>query len=259
MKLPKLGIVTPSFNQGKYIEETIRSVLSQRYPNLEYWVVDGGSTDSTLKILHGFGKKIHLISEKDKGQADAVNKGLRKIRGADLYAYLNSDDVYEPDTFKRVVDCYLNNRADWITGSYRIVDEAGKTIRKQLPVVYYKQLLLRNYSPFLLQISNSILPQPSTFWSKRALKTVGFFNSDYDYMMEYDYWLRLSRHFPLCFIDNPLSRFRIHSASISNNSYERTLRLEEKILLNNGVPRIERLIHKAHRLAAVAIYSALLR
>ncbi len=100
--LPKISIITPSYNQGRFIKETIDSVLSQNYPNLEYWVMDGGSTDETVKVLKSYGKKINWVSKKDKGQTNAINEGLKKVTG-DIIAYINSDDVYAPDVFRQVV------------------------------------------------------------------------------------------------------------------------------------------------------------
>lgn len=94
MSYPKISIITPSYNQGSFIKQTIDSVLNQNYQNLEYWVIDGGSTDKTVKILKSYGRKIKWISEKDKGQTDAINKGLKKITG-DIIAFINSDDYYE--------------------------------------------------------------------------------------------------------------------------------------------------------------------
>ena len=101
MKLPKISIVTPSFNQAKFIRATIDSVLSQDYPDLEYFIIDGGSTDGTTEILKSYGQKIKWISEKDKGQTDAINKGLKLSEG-ELLAYLNSDDIYLPGALKKV-------------------------------------------------------------------------------------------------------------------------------------------------------------
>ncbi|PIW08565.1 glycosyltransferase, partial [Candidatus Collierbacteria bacterium CG17_big_fil_post_rev_8_21_14_2_50_45_7] len=121
MKLPLISIVTPSYNQAQFIAATIDSVLSQDYPNLEYFVMDGGSTDGTIEILKSYGAKINWESNKDAGQADAINQGLRKSRG-EILAYLNSDDIYLPGTLKRVGEYYARTQADWITGDCLTID-----------------------------------------------------------------------------------------------------------------------------------------
>lgn len=127
--LPKISIITPSYNQANYIEDTILSVLSQDYPNLEYIIIDGGSDDGTLEILKKYDKKLKIISEKDSGQTNAINKGM-KISTGDIISYLNSDDMYLPGTLK-TVGCRFTNYHDvkWITGRCRIIDNRGIAIR----------------------------------------------------------------------------------------------------------------------------------
>ena len=115
-KVPKIGIITPTFNQANYIRQTIDSVLNQKYPNLEYWIIDGKSTDDTVKILKSYGKKINWVSEKDDGQADAINIGFRKISSCDIYAYINSDDLYMPNTFELVAKEFQMGGVHWVTG-----------------------------------------------------------------------------------------------------------------------------------------------
>jgi len=141
---PKISIITPSFNQGKFIKKTIDSVLSQNYPDLEYVVIDGGSTDNTVKILKSYGNKIKWISEKDKGQADAINKGLKIING-EIIAFINSDDYYLPDTFKKIVDFFKQNiTCNVVTGDYLIINENGKPIQSFVGFYKIQQLSLPN-------------------------------------------------------------------------------------------------------------------
>src|SRR6266852_3950433 len=114
---PKLSIVTPSFNQGRFLEETIQSVLDQRYEPLEYIIIDGGSTDESLEVIRRYEKHLaYWISEKDRGQVDAINKGLKRTTG-DIFAFINSDDVYLPGTFAAVAEYFENHSAsEWVCG-----------------------------------------------------------------------------------------------------------------------------------------------
>src|ERR1043165_3339789 len=113
----KISIVTPSFNQGRFLEETILSVLDQNYPNLEYIVIDGGSTDETLDVIRKYEDRItYWVSEKDRGQVHAINKGIEKTTG-DIFGFLNSDDVYLPGTFKTVAEYFEGHpNSEWICG-----------------------------------------------------------------------------------------------------------------------------------------------
>src|SRR5579872_1323282 len=122
-KYLKISIITPSFNQSNFIEQTILSVLNQNYPNLEYFIIDGGSSDNTLNILKKYDKHIKWISEKDKGQANAINKGLTMATG-EIITYLNSDDTYENKSLFIINDYFLAHKScKWLCGTYKIVDE----------------------------------------------------------------------------------------------------------------------------------------
>ena len=126
---PLVSVITPSLNQAEFVTQTIESVLSQNYSPLEYWVIDGGSTDGTLEILHRYRDRLHWISEPDGGQAAAINKGWRLTRG-EIIAYLNADDTYLPSAIERVVE-YLNTypQVDAVYGDCDYVDEQGKFLR----------------------------------------------------------------------------------------------------------------------------------
>ena len=168
--LPKITVITPSYNQGHFITETIDSVLSQNYPNLEYIVMDGGSTDDTVDILKSYGKKFTWVSKKDKGQTDAINKGIKKSTG-DIICYLNSDDVFLPNTLNTVAEYFMQNpEAMWVTGDYFIIDADGNKI--QSFVAEYKKWLRQNPSKQRLSIANYII-QPSTFWRKELTQEIG--------------------------------------------------------------------------------------
>jgi glycosyltransferase involved in cell wall biosynthesis len=199
-KLPKISIVTPSYNQGKFIERTIKSVLDQKYPSLEYIVMDGGSTDDTVSILKKYGKQITWVSEKDNGQAHAINKGL-KIATGDILAYLNSDDTYQPGSLKRVGDFFdVHSHAYFVYGHGRLIDS------KDREVGFY------NDSPTdsarLFEQCN--ISQPTCFWRREVLETVGYFDETYQFTMDYDYWVRVARTYHLYYIRDVLANTRIH-------------------------------------------------
>ena len=254
MQLPKISVITPSYNQAKYIEETIKSVLSQNYPNLEYWVFDGGSTDGTLKILKKYDKQINWISKKDKGQSHAINKGLKKSTG-DLLAYLNSDDIYLPGTLKKVGEYYATRQpVDWITGDYKIIDQKGKLTKNHWLISKYKRFLMFFYSPTLLKISDSMFPQPSTFWSRKAYEKVGKFRTDLNYVMDYDYWLRLSKYFKPHDLKIPLSGFRTQPDSKSQTARKALMDEGLKLIKEYQANKLEISIHKIHNIITLLIY-----
>src|SRR5918996_5336836 len=128
-KYPRISIITPSFNQGNFIEETILSVLSQEYPDLEYLVMDGGSSDATLDVLKKYSGRITWFSEPDQGQTDAINKGLRRATGS-VVGYLNADDLLLPGALNKVAQTFTADpQAWWVTGKCQIVDEENNEIR----------------------------------------------------------------------------------------------------------------------------------
>ena len=253
MKYPKISVVTPSYNQARFIRSTIDSVLSQDYPNLEYIVVDGGSTDDTVDILKSYGKKIKWVSEKDAGQTDAINKGLCQSTG-ELLAYLNSDDLYLPGTLKKIGEYYVQTGADWITGDYQIIDAAGRRHPHQTLVSVYKSFLLRHYSPRTLRMFNSYIPQPSTFWSRAAYKFIGEFETKLRYTMDYDYWLRLSAKYPLHYLPVALSAFRRHATSKSDTGTAAQFAEELSVARAHGATLSELTIHRLHSLVTSTLY-----
>lgn len=250
---PKISIITPSFNQGKFIKETIDSVLSQNYPNLEYIIVDGGSTDDTVKILKSYGKKVKWISEKDKGQADAINKGLKRING-EIIAFINSDDYYLPGTFNKVVKFFQNNPSrKMVSGDYDIVNEFGKPI--QSFVRLYKSFFKNFESLTILSILNYI-NQPSTFWKREIYKKIGFFDEELIYTMDYDYWMRtLKSGFKIGFINEKLSAFRIHTGSKGGSRFEKQFKEEIKVQIKHNDKSLLNLLHIIHNTMIIKSYN----
>lgn len=256
MALPKISVVTPSFNQAQFIRATIDSVLSQNYPNLEYLVMDGGSTDGTVEILKSYGKKLKWISEKDQGQTDAINKGLRRLTG-DILAYLNSDDIYLPGTLRRVGEYYAETHADWISGDCIVIDTEGKPSHGNWLIAGYKRFLMALYSRTTLMIADSMLPQPSTFWSRKAYERVGEFNNKYRYVMDYDYWLRLSRYYRPHDLKVALSGFRSQPDSKSETSRPKLMAEGDVALAANGARPWQLALHHLHSWVVRQVYNAL--
>lgn len=256
-KLPKISIITPSLNQGEYIEETILSVISQKYDNLEYIVIDGGSTDSTLDILKKYEKHLHWISEEDRGQSHAINKGYRMATG-DVVVYLNTDDIYEPGALQLVGDFFASNPgAQWVTGKCRNIDQNGNDIRKYFTLG--KNFCLRFYCATTLLIMNYV-SQPATFWRRELIEQIGFFNESLFYAMDYDYWLRIASHHKLWFINKYLASYRIHALSKCGGSKASDQFDEEievaKIHTSKKIPLT---LHAIQRVLLIAIYSRLKR
>ena len=133
-QLPKITVVTPSFNQGNFIRETIESILSQNYDDLEYFIIDGGSTDNTLEIIKEYSNQINYwVSEKDKGQSDAINKGLSRATG-ELFAWVNSDYILLPNCLQKIAECYLQNKKVDIIHSNSVYIDSRSYISKMVRV-----------------------------------------------------------------------------------------------------------------------------
>lgn len=180
---PRVSIVTPSYNQGRFIKETIDSVLRQSYGNVEYLVVDGGSTDETIPILKSYGPRLGWISEPDKGQTDAINKGFARSTG-EIRAYLNSDDVLLPGAVEKVVEHFNRHPdADMVYGRAALIDERGESIGMYETADYSFDLL----------VHQCFICQSAAFWRTRIAEKVGPLDDRLDCAMDYDYWLRIDR------------------------------------------------------------------
>jgi glycosyltransferase involved in cell wall biosynthesis len=212
---PKLSIITPTLNQGEFIEKTIKSVLDQGYENLEYLIVDGGSTDSTLETIKRYEDRIAWwVSEPDEGQTDALNKGLARATG-DVIAYINSDDYYLPGAFETAIEAFDRSDADWVAGAARYVDENGSLTevwRPSRPATYESTIKGRHW----WALAPWSVPQPSAFWRSKLHDELGPFRTDMHFAFDTEFFLRLvyAGHLPEL-IDRELSVRVVHPAAKS--------------------------------------------
>lgn len=203
---PLVSVITPSYNQGEFIEDTILSVKYQNYPYVEHIIVDGASTDNTLQILQKYKNCIKWMSEPDKGFADAVNKGIR-ISSGDIIAIQNADDTYHsPDSILKAVQAFKKNpSAGVIFGDSATIDENGRIMKPG-------ERAHRGYSYTALLCSEFVIPQASAFISRSALEAIGgSLDINVDWCADFDLWVRIGLRFPIVYIPEVLADYRIHS------------------------------------------------
>lgn len=182
--LPSISIITPSYNQGPYVQRTIRSVLGQGYPNLQYIVVDACSTDETGAVLAEYAGQLTAIVEKDRGQSDAVNKGIARAAG-EVIGWLNSDDTYADGAIETVAQFFAANPAvDVVYGNADYVDAHDRFIANAVHVERWNYKRLIHYSDFIVQ--------PACFFRKAAFEKVGGLDTSLNYAMDYDLWLKMA-------------------------------------------------------------------
>ena len=202
---PRITIVTPSMNQARFLEETIRSVLLQGYPDLEYMVFDGGSKDGSVEIIRRYEKWLaYGTSQLDEGQADAVNNGWRRATG-DILGYINSDDTYCPEALYLVAQTFARNpQPGLVYGRCHVIDELGAVLRER----HVRDATLAE----VLRWSPSI-PQPTMFVRRYVVETVGLLRPDLHYTMDYELSLRIGLKYKWQFIPNLLANMRDHPAA----------------------------------------------
>jgi glycosyltransferase involved in cell wall biosynthesis len=226
---PKITIVTPSYNQGIFIDQTIRSVLSQGYENLEYIVIDGGSTDDSLSIINSYSSKIsRIISEPDKGQSDAINKGFQLATG-EILGWLNSDDILLPGSLNKVAGYFSQNPGcKWVAGNCIFTNIFLK------PVWQYNvpQIKPEEYLKFW---EGNYLSQPSVFFKKELFDEAGGVNIDLHYAMDLDLWLRFMAISPLHVINAGLSINRTYPNTKTSTGKETAIDEIAGIIFNSSL------------------------
>ncbi|HUF00225.1 MAG TPA: glycosyltransferase family 2 protein [Anaerolineales bacterium] len=199
-----VSIITPSYNQAPYLEQTIQSVLEQDYPRIEYMVVDGGSTDNSVEVIRRYADRLaYWISEKDSGQAEAINKGLKRANGQ-ILAWLNSDDYYMLNAVSVAVRCFdLNPDVVMVYADMLAIDGDGQTIN----VMKYKQLSLEDLLCF------QIIGQPSVFFRRAALEKTGLLDSTFHFMLDHHLWIRLAQQGRILHVPQIWSAARYHAGA----------------------------------------------
>lgn len=200
--IPLVSIVTPSYNQGRFLETTIRSVLEQDYPRVEYIIVDGGSTDNSPEIIRRYADRLAWwVSERDQGQTDAINKGFGRAHG-EILAWINSDDVYQPGAIAEAVAfLQAHPKAGMVYGDASFIDEAGVEIGRFPAAQTDHRRLRQGYVH---------IPQQASFFRADLWKRVGPLDPSFYFAMDYDLWVRLSALAPLVYLPRLWAAFRLH-------------------------------------------------
>jgi glycosyltransferase involved in cell wall biosynthesis len=231
-KIPKISIVTPSFNQGIYLEECIRSIFDQEYPKLEYFIIDGGSSDESIQVIQKYADRLAgWVSERDSGQSEAINKGFKRATG-ELVAWLNADDFYLPGSLKAAAEAYQQNpQAPFFFGDGLRVNEQGEKKQNFFPesgLLFDREALIYGLNYIL---------QPATFIRREALEKAGYLDMNLHYGMDTDLWIRLSALGAPAPVRALLAASREHeSTKTATGSFKR---LEELRLLaekHSGMP-----------------------
>jgi glycosyltransferase involved in cell wall biosynthesis len=199
---PSVAIVTPSYNTGAHVRAAVESVLAQDYPSMNYLVMDGGSTDRTVEVLESFGPRLRWVSERDRGQADAINRGFAQTRG-DVLGWLNSDDTYAPGAIGAAAD-FLARHEDvaMVYGEADFIDVAGNVIGPCAHVEpRFSRRRLLHYSDFIVQ--------PAAFFRRGAFEAVGGLDPLLNWAMDYDLWLKFAaKNFKVAYLPRVLAHYR---------------------------------------------------
>jgi glycosyltransferase involved in cell wall biosynthesis len=210
----KISIIIPSYNLGQYIKRTIDSVLNQDYQNKELIVIDGASNDETVDVLKSYGDKLTWISEKDNGQADAINKGFKMATG-DVVAWINADDYYELNTLSKVAEEFSNNK-----GQISILYGKCNSTSETKSVINTPP---KNISATDLINTGNLIYQPSSFYDLDLVRKVGYLDDNLNYWMEYDLYIKLIKEKPSKYIDLVLSNFMVRDDQKSNSKNQKAM------------------------------------
>jgi glycosyltransferase involved in cell wall biosynthesis len=243
-----VSIVTVVRNGEKYLEQTILSVLGQTYKNVELIVIDGGSTDGTLEIIRKYESRLaYWISEPDKGMYDAINKGIKRAKGRYL-AYLNSDDLYFPDTVAASVEFFRSSAETYMLfGDCDYIDGAGKFLyRYRYPAFKWRKFVSMNWMT---------MPQPTVFWRREVHETCGYLDPSYRMAGDFEFFSRVGRKYRVSHTGKALARFRVHGESLTAKGQALNRMEVERMRVSLGVP--EGLGQAFHRYSGEAFIKTL--
>jgi hypothetical protein len=244
--LPRVSLITPSYNAAPYLRAAIESVLGQDYPNIDYLVMDGGSTDGTVELLKDFGAKVRWISERDDGQADAIARGFEQTSGS-ILGWLNADDVLKPGAVRAAVEAFrVHPEAALVYGDADFIDAAGRTIGPCTVVEPHSLHRLIHYGDYIIQ--------PAAFFSRQAYQSVGGLDKSLNWAMDWDLWIRLARRYEVLYMERDLASYRwLGSNKTAEGGFDRLKEVEEVAGRYgcNGLPAYFRL-EKARLLASRA-------
>jgi glycosyltransferase involved in cell wall biosynthesis len=237
LKLPVISVLTPSYNQGMYVERTIASVLEQDYSHIEHIVMDGGSKDETISILKRY-PHLKWVSERDRGQADSLNKGLRMATG-DIVGWVNSDDFYARAVFQEVKEIFEDESVGWVVGDVvNYYDRSGREEYVYSESVSYKSLIR----------DPDILRQPGTFFRTSLLREIGGWDPELHMVMDLDLWLRLARIRSPRMLHRAVAYFRIHPEQKTRPAMHALQTGEiDRVLKRHGASIATRLQHRTRK------------
>lgn len=223
----RISIVTPSFNQAQFIERTVHSILDQRGDfDLEYRVLDGGSTDETVNILHRYESQLVWTSERDKGQVDAINKGLQAATG-DIVGWVNSDDVLVPGALAKVAAAFEKHPdVEWLHGRCQIIDAADRPIRHW--VTKYKHFRARRHK-FENLLTENYVSQMTAFWRRKVHDEIGYLDPSLTLAFDYEFWLRLAKRNAPIYLEDDIACFRWYETSKSGANFKAQFREDSAV------------------------------
>ena len=227
---PIISIITPSYNQGQFLEETILSVLNQDYPNLEYIIIDGGSTDNSVNIIKKYENRLdYWISEPDNGQTEAINKGFKKTTG-DILGWLNSDDLLLHGALSALVACFeAHPEAGFVYGDYQMINRDGRVLfQRSVP----------DYDFGVLVYGRSLMTQPATFFRRSVLEQIGYLDEQFDFCMDLEFWIRAAvKRIMFQSLRVPLAANRLHNDAKTSTQRQKLIEQHLKIVKKYGQVR----------------------